>query len=291
MICSTKEDSFTVEEVYCMAKDHYGSVYNLFGMGGPGTYILLGPTEAGKSFFLKQLYFYAISPLCEDKYRLDFNPVIVLSTTSKINAEYNFSQRIIKLKPSNEAIDKILAERKKEMKENCIDKKLREKWAEDHPMMIALDDTYGAVNYSVPNNSVAKLATKARHYGIWLVVNVQYIKQVGPIFHDNARMWITFSINTMNHRFIIQKHHGNHKQLIKICASWTRKAYHPIVYVTTWRFRSEFGVLANRVLKLYPVEPLKESFISFDDDSEDGSSDFSESGSSSSSSSSDSDSD
>lgn len=272
---SDGEDEKTVEEIYCIAKHHYGSIYNLLGLCGPGTYIALGPTEAGKSFFIKQLYFYATSPLVKEEFRLKFYCILALSSTAKINEEYDWNPDIVKIKPSNEAISMILKARKEEMFEACekehFPKSHQEEWAAKNPMLIIMDDTYGMVDFSRPGNSCASLATKARHYGIYFVLAAQYVHQLGPVIRDNQRCWICFSTNAENHKEIIFKHHGkDQKELIRICTTHNRKAHHPIIYITTWRFRKNFGVNANRVLKMFPIPPIdKDVILDSSDESED----------------------
>lgn len=253
-------------------KEYYGSPYNILGLGGPGTYCILGPTEAGKTFFTKQIYHYAISPSVKKEYRLHFEDIIILSATSKINEEYDWAPESTKKKPTNEAINEILAVRKMEMKEECEalgwPLNQREKWAEAHPIMIVMDDTYGMVDFTTPGNSCSKLATKARHYGIYFVLCAQYIKQLGPVFHDNARAWVCFSCNAENHKDIILKHHGKIPELLKIVTSHNRRANHIIIYFTTWRFRKAFGVTANRVLKMFPIPEIDKAVLSKGSDDE-----------------------
>lgn len=266
---TSRSDNFSVEEIYCMMKAHYGSIYNLFGLCGPGTYVCLGPTEAGKSFFIKQLYYYATSPLCTKEFQVNFETILALSSTAKMNDEYDWNPNILKIKPSNDAVNMILAERKKEIREECekagIPKSQGEVWAAAHPMLIYMDDTYGMVNFSVPGNSGGKLATKARHYGIWYVNAVQYVHQVGPLFHDNARTWICFSCNANSHKEIIERHHGKSKELLKVVTSFNRKEHHPVIYITTWRFRKHFGVNANRVLLMYPIKSIEKDIKHFEE--------------------------
>lgn len=258
-----EEAQCNVENIYKITKAHYGSIYNLYGLGGPGTYCALGPTEAGKSHTIKELYFYATSPLCEDRYRINFDPIIALSSTAKINKEYDWDDNIIKLKPTNAAVNDLLKNRKLEMTEECEklgwEKNRREEWACAHPTLWMMDDTYGLVDYSTPGNSCAALSTKARHYGIYFVIAAQYVKQLGPVFHDNARMWICYSCNADNHWELISRHHGKGKEnkaLKDIVTKHNRKAHHPVVYVTTWRFRREYGFDAKRILLLNPVPPV-----------------------------------
>lgn len=252
---------FSINDFYVMFKAHFGSVYNFYGICGPGTYCILGPTEQGKSWWIKQAYFYATSKLCPDKKRLSFNNIIVISTISKYNKDYTWNENITHMEPSNEIITALLDERKAEMIEACkiLKKPISEaeEWACENPILIMADDTYGLIDFTTPGNSGSRLCTKARHYGIYFVLAAQYVHQLGPVFHDNARCWVCFSCSADNHKKIVDKHHGvEYKELKRKATTFNKKPYHPVVYITTWRFGLEFHATPNRVFALLPIPSL-----------------------------------
>lgn len=254
--------NYSLSDFYSIFKEHYGSVFNLYGICGPGTYCILGPTQQGKSHWIKHAYFYATSKLCPKERRLEFSTKIVISTISRYNKDYSWDEEIIHLEPSNEIITEILNERKKEMKKACkkLGKNLdfAEEWACQNPILIMADDTYGLCDFTTPGNSGARLCTKARHYGIYFVLAAQYIHQLGPVFHDNARAWVCFSCGADNHKKIIDKHHGVlHKELRRKCEEHNKKIYHMVVYITTWTFGKDFHARPNRVFALPPIPPLE----------------------------------
>lgn len=264
---NNKEYIKKIQRLYTIIKYHYGSIYNLYGLCGPGTYVMLGPTEAGKSNFIKELYFYATSLACSEEYRLEFHAIFAISSTATINKEYDWGDdiKIIKIHPSNQVIDELLKKRKEEMflqtEKYNLPKSEQETWACDNPILVMMDDTYGLVDFTTPGNSCSKLATKARHYGIYFVLAAQYVHQLGPVFHDNARAWICFSCNAENHKKIIDKHHGRHKELLKAASLHNRKQWCATIYITTWRFKNQFKEPANRVLLYFPIPPASELYI------------------------------
>lgn len=249
---------YSINDFYQVFKEHYGSIYNLYGICGAGTYCILAPTEQGKSHWIKQAYGFATSKLCKKENRLEFKTKIVLSTISKYNKDYDWDDELVHLEPSNEMISFILDERKAEMKEACkklnLDLNEAEDWAIKNPMLIMADDTYGLVDFTTPGNSGSRLCTKARHYGIYFVLAAQYVHQLGPVFHDNARVWVCLSCAPDNHKKIIEKHHGVlHKELMRKCIDYNKQMYFLVIYVTTWYFGRKFHVPANRVFGMPPI--------------------------------------
>lgn len=252
--------NYSLEQIYCIAKENYGSIYNLLGLGGPGTYVLLGATEAGKTFCTKQLYFYAVSPLAKKERRVNFTDCIIISSTAEINDEYSWNPNSAFLPTSNATIDEVLEMRIEEMKEACdklgMPHTYAEEWAEEHPIFMSVDDWYGKIDFTTPGNSGSELATKARHYGIYLLVNIQYKHQAGPVFWDNARMFICFGVNSDGHKDLSQRYHGKNPELVKLCRNHNRTENNMVVYVRTWRFKRYFGVRSGRVMLLYPIPAI-----------------------------------
>lgn len=251
---------YSLEQIYCIAKENYGSIYNLLGLGGPGTYVLLGATEAGKTFCTKQLYFYAISPLVKRERRIKFSDTIIISSTADINTEYTWNENAVFFPVNNQSIDMLITERKDEMLEACdklgMPHAYAEEWAQKNPIFVSVDDWYGRIDFTTPGNSGSSLATFARHYGIYLIVNIQYKHQVGPVFWDNARMFICFGVNADGHKDLVERYHGKNPELVKACRSHNRIENNLVVYVRTWRFKKLYGVAAQRILLLYPIPPI-----------------------------------
>lgn len=252
--------NYTLDQIYCVAKENYGSIYNLLGLGGPGTYVLFGATEAGKTFCAKQLYFYAVSPLAKKERRIKFADCIIMSSTADINNEYTWNPNNVFFPKCDHSVDIFLNERIDEMKEACdklgMPHTYAEEWAEEHPIFLVMDDWYGKIDFTTPGNSGSELATKARHYGVYFIINIQYKKQAGPVFWDNARMFICFGVNADGHKDLVDRYHGKNPELVRVVRNHNRVENNMVVYVRTWRFKRYFGVAASRVMLLYPIPAI-----------------------------------
>lgn len=261
----TKKDEPSAADVYAIAKEHYGSIFNLMGLGGPGTYCLLGPTESGKSFLIKQLYFYATSGWVPEDRRLKFSCIFVVSTTSTITEDFTWNSSIIHVEANDEALKEIIMVRKMEMMEECKKlgkpKSYAETWAEAHPILVICDDTYGTIDFTTNGNIAAGLATKARHYGIYFILAAQYMKQLGPVFRDNARMWVCMKTNMKDHREITDDHYGKHVPLAQVARKNNYTPHNMSVYVITWRMEKHFDVQAGKLLLLPPVPDISKDLI------------------------------
>jgi len=257
-----KINNFSPEDMYTMINYHYGSVFNLFGLGGPGTYVFLGPTESGKTWCIKQMYAYATSKSVPKPQRVKLTDIIVVSATAKINDDYEWNPDIVKLEANNEVIKNLLAERIKECREACeaLGKPMTycETWGLQNPIMIISDDTYGSIDMITPGNASGTLATMARHFGIYFIIACQYVKQCGPLFKDNARMWVCFSTNKKNHRLLVDWFHGVDDDAIHQIRKHNAIENNIVVYVTTWHFKQKFQVAPQRIILLPPVEDASE---------------------------------
>ena len=267
----SKEDKRKKEEelntIYHILKLEFGSIYNILGYGGCGTYLLLGPTESGKTFIVEQLVAHATCGSVKKKRRVKFGDVILLSATSKDSKDFKqmptgSETELVELEPTEENFANVLKQRQQEIddaiNEEGLDDSLKEEWAQKHPILVIFDDTYGKIDMTNPNNQVSSLATLARHKGIYLVLCIQYIKQCGPPIKDNARAVICLSTFYKDHRFMISNIYGylENKDLLRELVNHNKLPHSIIVYMNNWVLRDNDGnkVPARRVLKLHPIK-------------------------------------
>lgn len=174
-----------------MMEERWTAERGVFCMGGPGAYIVEGKSGAGKNYLLEHYLM---------KSRLPFDNVWTLSTTEEESGDLDFIERLYDTerwaKPKN--IDEImyLVGVRKEMLaklKNEFGKQEKEDYILRFPILLIVDDIGGTTNTrSSENNPWYTLFTTARHHGIYVIVLVQYHKQIGPAFIGNTRALITF---------------------------------------------------------------------------------------------------
>lgn len=268
----TKNDELKeIKELQYNMRTQYGSEYNILGIGGCGTYILLGPTESGKTFLAEQLLAYAVCGSLKKSSRIKFHDYIVISSTARGTEDFRKVplvgvDEIQIIEPTEQNFADILAIRKKEIcssvQELGLPETAEEQWAMDNPIVIVTDDTYGDLNMTTQNNPVAALVTKARHFGIYLIFCLQYVKQCGPIIKENARAVICLNSNYNNHHYMISNFFGYlvHKEELHAAVKFNTLPMHLVIYYLKWNLykcqgtKKLFKLAAMRMFLLSPIK-------------------------------------
>lgn len=163
----------------------------VFFVGGPGAYVIEGKSGAGKNVLLEHFMTRSTIP---------FENIVTLSTTQEETGSLDFieqyydvnrwaiAKKIDEIMYLIDVRKKCLAKIKKE-----LGKEASEAYALNHPMVFIADDIGGTTNLRTSDkNPWYTLFTTVRHLGIYLVMLVQYHKQLGPSFIANARALMTF---------------------------------------------------------------------------------------------------
>ena len=252
-------------------REQFGSEYNILGIGGCGTYVILGPTESGKTYLLEQLLAYAVCGSINVSNRIKFHDYIVISSTAHGTEDYKKVplvgvEEIQFIKPTEENFKTILTIREKEISDAVRrlgrPQSASEKWAMENPIAIITDDTYGDLNMTTPNNAVSALVTKARHLGIYLLICQQYVKQSGPLIKENARAIVCLSCNYNNHRYMMTNFFGyiQHKEELHEIVEYNKIPMNVVVYYLKWKLCEMLGnKLSNRLpaMKVILLNPIK----------------------------------
>lgn len=277
-----------LDKLHCFMKLNYGTEYNFFGYGGCGTYLILGPTDSGKSYLVKQAICIATCGTRRKKFRIGMTGYIIVSATAKNTKDWDFLPEELKvIRPDTEDIaqkkdedfeailNDILKSREEEIKEGAqseeLDETEYEEWAKRNPITVIFDDSYGKVNTTAPGNAVASLATKARHMGIYFLLLVQYVKQCGPPIRDNCRMIICLKSFEKDHRFLVDHYFGlaynkDNQELKKHIVTHNQKNYNIVVYVHSWNLEKNDKFQARRIMKMNPIPDYhKDSYKKPDD--------------------------
>lgn len=172
-------------------EEEFTALRGVFAMGGPGAYIFEGKSGSGKNFLLERML--AKSPI-------KFKNVVSLSTTQEDSGSLDFIERLYD--GERWAIAKSLEDLMHVVKvrTDCLEKikkslgtREKDAFLEENPMLMIVDDIGGTTNTkNAEKNPWYTLFTTVRHRGIFLVVLVQYHKQIGPAFLGNTRALLTF---------------------------------------------------------------------------------------------------
>lgn len=274
----TKPLKFTKEDILQTIENFFGSVHNVLQIAGEaGTYLILGPTESGKTASIG-----AMTREAQQWSRqglIDIEPVIpssflIVSGTEELTSDFDWcKEKYVPFPLSDNVIDNIIKARTSEMEQGAALMSKKEdrhitpsEWAKKNAMFITLDDFYGKVDSSRPDNAVNQLVTKARHFNITLFVLAQGFNQCSPVIKDNARCIITFRLNAAHHSDILKNRTGKRDdELVKKLVEHNEKPYHPVVYYRTWKLSEpRYGGIPARPLCISPFTPIGY------DDSEEG---------------------
>lgn len=251
-------------------KDTFGSTYNILHYaGGPGAYLILGPSEAGKTTLIKSLYI--TSQLFSQSYGLlpcVWTTLLVFSGTSEFTKDLNWAEEIMVRKPLEEQyIKAAIDERKAEMQEGAAQQSLEtgeeispEDWAKDNPMAIIVDDWNGIINATKPGNFISALTTVVRKYGIFLFLLAQGFNQCGPTIKDNIRVILTVQLNNAHTKVLVERMYGRVYPTEQL-AQHNMKRYHVNMYVRQWLLSlPEYGSISPTIMSLPPF-PLYEDRV------------------------------
>lgn len=271
---------FTDSEILDIIEKNFGSLHNILQLaGGPGTYLILGPTESGKTVSIgamaREAQVWALQKLIKLK-PVTPSSVIIISDTNELTDDFAWCKSVSVTFPmDNASLSFITEEREKEMRLGSnMSSQTPAEWAQANPLFIAIDDFYGKIEAAQPNNPVNILCTKARHYGIYLFVLAQGYNQCGPVIKDNARAILCFRLSAHHHQDIYTKKYGHTtKAVIKNLTKHNSKLYYPVVYYRTWELsKEEYGGITPRFILLSPFIPIKKpkkeehQFQSMDDE-------------------------
>lgn len=249
---------YSTEDVINIIKTLFGSIQNLFQYCGVGTYLLAGPTNAGKTFCIESMV--QLAQIYSTTYELpplEFTSLIIFSSTDELSNDFKWaSGHIRKIPQSDKKIIEFLEIRKNEIIKGA--KKFgisNNEYKEKYPMLIVIDDFVGALNGTGANSPLAMLASKARHYGLFVVLLVQSIKQVGPGVRKNARAIIGFRLELSAIQDILREFYGvinNYSQAMAIM-NHTSVTYTPVIFILNWLLNDpSYNNITRRILLTPP---------------------------------------
>jgi len=163
----------------------------VFFVGGPGAYIFEGKSGSGKNVLLENMLSKSLIP---------FENVVTLSTTQEETGSLDFIARFYDpsywgvAKDINELMHVIDVRKDSLAKiKHKLGMEEKDAYIQRHPMLVIVDDIGGTTSTrNSEKNPWYTLFTTVRHLGIYLVVLIQYHKQIGPAFMGNTRALITF---------------------------------------------------------------------------------------------------
>ena len=237
------------EDVIKVINTGFGSIYNILQYCGLGTYLIIGPTDSGKSSCIESMF--KCSQLFSEEYGikpLTWETVYLLSSTTELTKDFEWaSEVLVPAKPTEQNFDKLIKNRELEMKEgadrmNEIFKEFGKDrfmtpsdWAVENPMAVIIDDFMGDMNTVKNTSPVTKVVSKARKLGIYLFLLAQGAKQCGKVIRDNIRCIFTFSLTADRTQDLNKELHGHvNDKLLKQLVQWTNKKYHCVMYVRNW---------------------------------------------------------
>lgn len=263
--CSkARTEAITNKDIKSIINLCFGTLYNLFVYcGGPGTYMIIGPTESGKTTLIRSLYMTAQLFSVDYGYPvLLWRTLLVFSSTEEFTQEFSWAGDIVHYLPLDvENLKSAVEARKKEMEigaaalsEETGTEVTAEEWALSNPIGMVLDDWSGIIDASHHGNYLTYLTTVARKMGIFLMPIAHGENQCSPTMKRQSRAILTLKFDYDNHKKLSKTIHGtNSHNAIAAATSWSKKAFHVVVYVRQWLLsRSEFKGIPAKVLLLPP---------------------------------------
>jgi hypothetical protein len=270
----SEQVEYSTEDVTKIIKGLFGSVQNVLQYCGVGTYLLAGPTNAGKTFSIESMV--QLAQLFSDDYQLDpieFTSTIIFSSTDEISNDFQWAEgHIKKVAQQDKKLLEFLEIRKKEIMKgaklhNCAVKEYIKRF----PMLVVIDDFVGALNGTGANSPLAVLASKARHLGLYVMLLVQSIKQIGPGVRKNARAIIGFRLELSAIQDILKEFYGivnNYNQAISIFNHMS-VTYTPAIFILNWLLNDPmYNNITRRVLLTPPFPSDFEEPVTWSDPNE-----------------------
>jgi len=249
---------YTTEQVTKVIKMLFGSVQNVLQYCGEGTYLLAGPTNAGKTFSIESMV--QLAQLFAASYELKpikFTSLIIFSSTDEITDDFKWAKgHTRKIPQTDKKILEFLEIRKKELIKGAAKWNITAKdYAKRYPMLICIDDFVGMLNGTGANSPLATLASKARHLGLYVFLLTQSIKQVGPGVRKNARAIIGFRLELSAIQDILKEFYGivNNYSQAQALLEHMSVTYTPTIFVLNWLLNSpEYNNITRRILSTPP---------------------------------------
>lgn len=168
-------------------------------IGGPGPYVIEGKTNSGKSFLLDHIVTHA-------KHRgLVFSNVITYSGSQAENDSLNFIETLYDpmqwtITKKLEEIRYLITVRKDHiamMRKLPDGENEAKRFKRENPLLIILDDFGGMMNLTTNvKNPWYTIVTTLRNMGIYMIMLIQYPKQIGPSFWNQCRAILSFDRTT-----------------------------------------------------------------------------------------------
>jgi hypothetical protein len=249
---------YTTEQVTKVIKMLFGSVQNVLQYCGVGTYLLAGPTNAGKTFSIESMV--QLAQLFSSSYELKpvkFTSLIIFSSTDEITDDFKWAHgHTRKIAQTDKKILEFLEIRKNELVKGAAKWNITPKdYAKRYPMLICIDDFVGMLNGTGANSPLATLASKARHLGLYVFLLTQSIKQVGPGVRKNARAIIGFRLELSAIQDILKEFYGivNNYTQSQALLEHMSVTYTPTIFVLNWLLNSpEYNNITRRILSTPP---------------------------------------
>jgi hypothetical protein len=175
---------------------------SLFVIGGPGTYVFLGPSETGKNHLFRHQFLEAAGSTVKP------TNIIIYSTTHDICDDFDFltdkQRRSAGILPRTKvystsdynhvisALDKI-RDTIRNLKLANLDYK---RWTKENETLVVVNDYIGMGNFSTIHSWALSLAAKARHLGVYFVLFTQYSPTLGSGIWISARVVVSFDKST-----------------------------------------------------------------------------------------------
>jgi len=284
---------YTPGEVIDIIKTAYGSVHNLFQYCGPGTYLLLGPSDSGKTSALESLF--KTSQMFATSYGrkpLLWTSILAFSGTHEITKDLRWAGTLLVPMPMSmdtlketfekRAEETILAaklynqsleydddedytgsedeEDVKEVppKDHDKQKMTAEAWAVANPIAIILDDFHGLIGAESRTGPISTMSTKARKLGIYLILLSQALSQTSITIRENVRAIIAFRLNYQRHSNILQAISGSQPpEDLNQLRNHNLQMAHPVVHILSWELsRPEYGSIPPISKLCLPPFPL-----------------------------------
>lgn len=207
-------------------------------LGGPGAYVIEGRSNSGKNFLLDHMITHAKHS------GLEFSNIVTFSGSQEENDSLNFIETLYNsdiwaIAKSLAEVEFVVMTRKKHLASLRAEKGGDEdakRFKADNPMLLILDDFGGLVNMTTNVKSQwYQYITTVRNMGIYLVMLIQYPKQIGPAFWNQCKAVISFDRSETGLRHYAKAAGITlSKQVLAKILSWMKKKHRYLVWFRDW---------------------------------------------------------